>query len=75
MSIERTSAGKGAAPTGVDSAEANTRDGGEEMRHVQFRLPQYKIDQFNKLVYEKYGLKHGGKTLMFVDLINSALET
>ncbi|WP_170387526.1 DUF1192 family protein [Ruegeria atlantica] len=41
----------------------------EHYEHVQFRIPKAKLDEFNAMVYERYGMKHGGKTKMFLDLI------
>ncbi|WP_171105877.1 MULTISPECIES: DUF1192 family protein [unclassified Ruegeria] len=41
----------------------------EQFEHIQFRIPKAKLDAFNALVYERYGMKHGGKTKMFLDLI------
>ncbi len=37
--------------------------------YIQFRIPKAKLDVFNTMVYERYGMKHGGKTKMFLDLI------
>ncbi len=41
----------------------------EQFEHIQFRIPKAKLDEFNAMVYERYGMKHGGKTKMFLDLI------
>ena len=41
----------------------------EQFEHIQFRVPKSKLDEFNAMVYERYGMKHGGKTKMFLDLI------
>ncbi|WP_170351296.1 MULTISPECIES: hypothetical protein [Ruegeria] len=41
----------------------------EQYEHIQFRIPKAKLDVFNAMVYERYGMKHGGKTKMFLDLI------
>ncbi|WP_170327952.1 hypothetical protein [Ruegeria arenilitoris] len=41
----------------------------EHYEHIQFRIPKVKLDEFNAMVYERYGMKHGGKTKMFLDLI------
>ncbi len=35
----------------------------------EWPFPKAKLDEFNTLVYERYGMKHGGKTKMFLDLI------
>ncbi|WP_170795811.1 hypothetical protein [Ruegeria denitrificans] len=41
----------------------------EQFEHIQFRISKSKLDEFNAMVYERYGMKHGGKTKMFLDLI------
>lgn len=42
----------------------------EEMVHIQFRVSASRADEFNQLVLKQYGIKHGGKTRMFLDLID-----
>ncbi|WP_298855162.1 hypothetical protein [uncultured Ruegeria sp.] len=32
----------------------------EQFEHIQFRIPKAKLDEFNTMVYECYGMKHGG---------------
>lgn len=39
--------------------------------HLQFALPADMIEQFNKLAFEKYGMKHGAKTLLFKEMFAS----
>ena len=46
-----------------------TKTENEQYEHLQFRIPKAKLDEFNSMVYERYGMKHGGKTKMFLDLI------
>ena len=42
----------------------------EEMVHIQFRVSASRADEFNQLVLKQYGIRHGGKTRMFLDLID-----
>ncbi len=39
---------------------------------LQFKVPAVAAERFQKLVYENYGMKYGGKTQMFLDLVNEA---
>lgn len=41
----------------------------QEYEHLQFRIPKQKWNDFNNLVLAKYGMKHGAKTALFLDLI------
>ncbi|AML53812.1 hypothetical protein [Falsihalocynthiibacter arcticus] len=47
-----------------------TKISDEEAVHLQFRVPQSRADEFMKLVFENSRMQHGGKTKMFLLLID-----
>ncbi len=66
--------GKGLAPkrgdvTQTDPLKTNTRDGEEEVGHIQFRVPISKIESFNRIALERHGSRHGNKTKLFIEMI------
>ena len=70
---------KGQAPARVAPAaphplEVGGRPGDNVMAHIQFRIPQSKLDEFNELVLAHHGMKHGGKTKMFIDMIDHFMK-
>ena len=40
----------------------------EPTKTLQFRLPESIVDAFHQAAYEKFGLKHGAKTALFLKL-------
>ena len=62
------------APAAPNPLEVGGRPGDDVMSHIQFRIPQSKLDEFNELVLAHHGMKHGGKTKMFIDMINHFMK-
>jgi hypothetical protein len=61
-------------PAAPNSLEVDGRPGNDVMAHIQFRIPQSKLDEFNQLVLANYGMKHGGKTKTFIDMIDNFMK-
>lgn len=65
--------GKGAPPKREEVASDPISENKRPVQkgHLQFALPTDMIEEFNKLAYEKYGMRHGAKTLLFKEMFAS----
>lgn len=47
----------------------------EAKGHLQFALPIEMIEDFNRAAFEKFGMKHGAKTLLFKEMFATYMKS